>query len=128
MLLSNVLVQDIHQITTCRIVHAVSHAHHVTEPLTLSLRETPATCLRKLISAACIRDLILSVMNISSEYHTTYILCMGLSLLYTVSSIRSLQLKLGIILVYCDTISTVSISNHHQAQELLGMIVLIDHR
>ena len=31
--------------------------------LTLSLRETPATLLRKPISAACIRDLVLSVMT-----------------------------------------------------------------
>ena len=35
----------------------------VTELLTLSLREMPATRLRKLIAAACIRDLILSVMT-----------------------------------------------------------------
>ncbi len=36
----------------------------VTELLTLSLRERPATLRRKLISAACIRDLVLSVMTI----------------------------------------------------------------
>uniref|UniRef100_H2L409 NACHT LRR and PYD domain-containing protein n=1 Tax=Oryzias latipes TaxID=8090 RepID=H2L409_ORYLA len=38
----------------------------VTELLTLSLRERPATLRRKLISAACIRDLVLSVMTHSS--------------------------------------------------------------
>jgi hypothetical protein len=31
--------------------------------LTLSLRETPATLLRELISAACTRDLVLSVIT-----------------------------------------------------------------
>ncbi|MEQ2305618.1 hypothetical protein AMECASPLE_039613 [Ameca splendens] len=36
------------------------------ELLTLSLRECPATLRRKLISAACIRDLVLSVMTQSS--------------------------------------------------------------
>ncbi len=35
----------------------------MTKLLTLSLKETPATLLGKLISAACIRDLILSVMT-----------------------------------------------------------------
>ncbi len=38
----------------------------VTELLTLSLRERPATLRKKLISAACIRDLVLSVMTQSS--------------------------------------------------------------
>ncbi len=38
----------------------------VNELLTLSLRERPATLRRKLISAACIRDLVLSVMTHSS--------------------------------------------------------------
>uniref|UniRef100_A0A3P8Z2W8 Anion exchange protein n=1 Tax=Esox lucius TaxID=8010 RepID=A0A3P8Z2W8_ESOLU len=38
----------------------------VTELLTLSLRDRPATLRRKLISAACIRDLVLSVMTQSS--------------------------------------------------------------
>ncbi|MED6241711.1 hypothetical protein ATANTOWER_024873 [Ataeniobius toweri] len=36
------------------------------ELLTLSLKECPATLQRKLISAACIRDLVLSVMTQSS--------------------------------------------------------------
>ena len=35
----------------------------MTELLTLSIRETPATLLRKPISAACIRDLVLSVLT-----------------------------------------------------------------
>ncbi len=37
--------------------------HGITEILTLSLRETPANFLRKPISAACILNLILSVMT-----------------------------------------------------------------
>lgn len=39
---------------------------HVTELLSLSLRECPAPLRRKLILAPCIRDLVLSVISQSS--------------------------------------------------------------
>ncbi|MEQ2253104.1 hypothetical protein ILYODFUR_028734 [Ilyodon furcidens] len=45
---------------------STSSSFWMAELLTLSLRESPATIRRKLISAACIWDLILSVMTQSS--------------------------------------------------------------
>ncbi|MED6284944.1 hypothetical protein CHARACLAT_023997 [Characodon lateralis] len=47
-------------------VALLSSYSQMAEILTLSLRECPSTLWRKLISAACIRDLVLSVMTQSS--------------------------------------------------------------
>uniref|UniRef100_A0A3B4B214 CUB domain-containing protein n=1 Tax=Periophthalmus magnuspinnatus TaxID=409849 RepID=A0A3B4B214_9GOBI len=53
-------------LSTCRSSGSTPSSSCVTELLTLSLRVRPATLRRKPISAACIRDLVLSVITQSS--------------------------------------------------------------